>query len=175
MTAATHEQIQVGQKFPNIAFTTYTNFKGPEDQTGERVRTNTHDALHDKTFIVLLVPGAFTGTCSKQLPTYAEKANEANIAVIGPNTCDVMSAWQAASGDTARNITMIGDVELEIIRECGLTLDRPKERGLGPVVAQRAALILVQGVVKEIFVDKDPAKIEETDIDKVLAAYNKYV
>jgi len=103
------------------------------------------------------VPGAFTPTCSaKHLPGYVEKADELRakgvdeIACTAVNDAFVMGAWKDAAG--SEDVTMLADGNGDFAQAIGLTMDG-SGFGMGQR-AQRYSMIVDDGVVKELNVEK---------------------
>jgi Peroxiredoxin len=113
--------IKVGDKVPNINFTTMTA-DGPAP-------VGYDDLFAGKRVALFSVPGAFTPTCSLQhLPGFIQKASELTakgidtIACMAVNDVFVMDAWgksQHADG----KIMMLADGNGEFTSAIGLELD----------------------------------------------------
>ena len=99
--------INVGDKVPNINFTTMTA-EGPSPVSYD-------DLFAGKRVALFSVPGAFTPTCSLQhLPGFIEKASELTakgidtIACMAVNDVFVMDAW-GKSQDAEGKVLMLAD------------------------------------------------------------------
>ena len=141
--------IAVGDKLPDVTLIK-SGAEGPEKvQSGEYFK--------GKTVALFSVPGAFTPTCSaRHLPGYVEKADELKakgvdeIVATSVNDAFVMGAWKASAGADA--VTMLADGNGEFAEAVGLTADM-SGFGLGKR-AQRYSMIVEDGVVKELNVEK---------------------
>ncbi|MGL5813846.1 MAG: peroxiredoxin [Aeromonas sp.] len=155
--------IAVGQSLPAGEFTFIT-------QDGKQVQ-DTQALFAGKKVVLFAVPGAFTPTCSNaHLPGYVVLADEFQakgvdaIYCLSVNDAFVMKAWQAAQNASA--ITMLADGDGSWTQALGLA----KETGaFGGLRAQRFALIAVDGVVQQLFVEA-PGKFEVSDAETLLAA-----
>jgi peroxiredoxin len=86
------------------------------------------------------------------------------IACISVNDAFVMGAWgkDQKAGD---KVMMLGDGNAEFTQAMGLTLDASKA-GLG-TRSQRYAMIVEDGVIKDLFVEK-PGAFEASTAENVL-------
>jgi len=123
--------------------------------------------------VLFAVPGAFTPTCSDHhLPGFVMQADEIlakgvdRIACVAVNDVFVMNAWGSAQG-TGDKILMLSDGLGEFTAAAGLELDLSGP-GLG-TRSRRYAAILQDGVVQELFVEKDTG-VDVSGADKVLKA-----
>jgi peroxiredoxin len=121
--------------------------------------------------VIFGLPGAFTPTCSaKHVPSYvanydALKAKGVDdIICISVNDAFVMGAWgkDQKAGD---KVMMLGDGNGEFTQAMGLTMDGSKF-GLG-TRSQRYAMVVDNGVIKELFVEK-PGAFEVSSAENVL-------
>ena len=139
---------------------------------GDITETSLHAWGQGRRVVLIIVPGAFTPTCSaRHLPGYVEHANafaEKGIDALGcmaVNDIHVMSAWAKAVGAQGK-VDMLADASgaaaaaMEI-----LTVDVPV---LGNVRAARLALVAEDGIVKQIYIEK-PAAFEVSSAEHVLA------
>ena len=110
---------------------------------------------------VFALPGAYTPTCSaKHVPGYVQeaealkKAGVDEIWCISVNDAFVMGAWgkEQKAGD---KVMMLADGSGEFSNAMGLTMDLTKN-GMG-VRSQRYAMIVQDGVIKDLFVEKPGA------------------
>lgn len=107
--------------------------------------------------VLFAVPGAYTPTCSaRHLPGFMEKASDFRakgvelIACVSINDAFVMGAW-AKKHAVSDDITMLADGNGAFTQALGLGRDM-SERGMG-LRSQRYAMILQDGIVKELFVE----------------------
>lgn len=155
--------ITVGQSLPAGEFTFITS-------EGKQT-LDTHSLFAGKKVVLFAVPGAFTPTCSNaHLPGYVVLADKFKakgvdaLYCLSVNDAFVMKAWQQAQN--AEVITMLADGDGSWTRALGLA----KETGaFGGLRAQRFALIAVDGVVEQLFVEA-PGKFEVSDAESLLAA-----
>ena len=126
-----------------------------------------------KKVVLFAVPGAFTPTCHQNhLPGFlkhhdAIKAKGVDrIACLAVNDIFVVSAWAEQSG-VGDKLTMLADGSAQFAKAIGLDLDLT-ERGLG-VRAKRFAMIVEDGVVKELMIEDSPGQAEASGAEAVLA------
>ena len=129
------------------------------------------DLTRGKKVVLFGLPGAFTPTCSaKHVPSYLEHYDELKskgvdtIACLSVNDAFVMGAWgkdQKADG----KVMMLGDGNGDFTQAMGLTMDGSKF-GLG-TRSQRYAMIVDNGVIKDLFVEK-PGAFEVSSAENVL-------
>ena len=86
------------------------------------------------------------------------------VACISVNDAFVMGAWGKDQG-VGDKILMLGDGSGEFSKAMGLSMDLTKN-GLG-VRSQRYAMIVQDGVIKELFVEK-PGAFEASTAENVL-------
>ncbi len=157
--------ISVGRKIPDTA----VDVTGPD----EPMATATPVIFLATKAVVFTVPGAFTLTCSaRHLPGYVEKAHDFRrkgvglIACVSINDIFVMQAWadKTKVGDA---VLMVADGNGTFIRGLGLDADQ-SDRGMG-MRAQRAAMILDDGVVTDLFIEPQ-GSFGVSSAESVLAA-----
>ena len=155
--------IQVGDRLPQATFMTPTP-EGPAP-------ISTDEVFKGKRVALFAVPGAFTPTCSaKHLPGFKQQAPTLKskgvdtIACISVNDAFVMGAWgkEQKAGD---KVLMLGDGSGEFSNAMGLTMDLTKN-GMG-VRSQRYAMIVQDGVIKDLFIEK-PGAFEVSAAENVL-------
>src|SRR6201746_1508912 len=155
--------IKVGDTIPSMKLMVATA-DGPKE-------TSTDEIFKGKRVVLFAVPGAFTPTCSvKHLPGFVQNAEAMKakgvdtIACISVNDAFVMGAWgkEQKSGD---KVMMLGDGGAEFTNAMGLTMDLTKN-GMG-VRSQRYAMIVQDGVIKDLFVEK-PGAFEVSAAENVL-------
>ena len=157
--------LSVGDTIPNVKLMTMTADGLAPVQSGE--------VLGKGKVVLFAVPGAFTPTCSDHhLPGFVMQADEIlakgvdRIACVAMNDVFVMNAWGAAQ-NTGEKILMLSDGLGEFTAAAGLELDLSAP-GLG-TRSQRYAAILEDGVVKELFVEKDTG-VNVSSADAILKA-----
>jgi peroxiredoxin len=107
--------------------------------------------------VLFAVPGAFTPTCSaKHLPGFKEHVADFRakgvdkLVCISVNDVFVMGAWGKDQG-VGDDVLLIADGNGEFTKAVGLELDGARF-GMG-LRSQRYAMLVDDGVVKELFVE----------------------
>jgi len=141
--------INIGDKVPNINFTTMTA-EGPSPVSYD-------DLFAGKRVALFSVPGAFTPTCSLQhLPGFIGKASELTakgidtIACMAVNDVFVMDAW-GKSQDAGDKVLMLADGNGEFTSALGLDLDATGF-GMG-TRGQRFSLVINDGTVEVVNIE----------------------
>lgn len=155
---------KVGDKVPSATL----RMLGPE---GPKAVTTEELFAAGKKVVAFALPGAFTPTCSaKHVPGFVAEADKLKakgvdtIACISVNDAFVMGAWgkEQKAGD---KVMMLGDGNGEFTQAMGLTMDGSKF-GLG-TRSQRYAMVVQDGVIKDLFVEK-PGAFEVSTAENVL-------
>ena len=155
---------KVGDKVPSATL----RMLGPE---GPKAITTEELFAPGKTVVAFALPGAFTPTCSaKHVPGFVADADKFKakgvdtIACISVNDAFVMGAWgkEQKAGD---KVKMLADGSAKFTQAMGLSMDLV-ERGMG-VRSQRYAMIVDNGVIKDLFVEK-PGAFEVSTAENVL-------
>lgn len=141
--------IKIGDKLPAV-----TLFEG---DPGTKIQVP--DLFIGKRGILFGVPGAFTPGCSKtHLPGYVGKADEIKgkgidlIVCVSVNDPFVMGAWgQAHKADG--KVLMLADTKADFARATGLDVDLKDV--LGSVRCKRFAMIIDDGIVKDLQIEPD--------------------
>jgi peroxiredoxin len=157
--------IKAGERMPSGTFKMATA-DGRRDLT-------TEELFKGKKVVLFAVPGAFTPTCdAKHLPGFVQLAEQLRqkgvdtIACFAVNDVFVMGAWGKHShvGD---KVLMLADGNGDYARALGLAFDG---RGFGMGErAQRFALIVDDGLAKQVFVEA-PGEFKVSSAEHVLAA-----
>jgi peroxiredoxin len=156
--------IKVGEVLPDATFKTLGE-NGPAD-------VSTKDVFSGKRVALFGVPGAFTGTCSKEhLPSFvkhydalrAKGADE--VVCLAVNDPFVMAAWAKAGG--ADKIRMLSDWSGTFVDALGLSFDG-SGFGLGKR-SKRFSMVVENGVVKSLNVEESPGKVTTTGGNELLA------
>jgi len=141
--------IKAGERMPSGTFKHMTP-EGPKDLT-------TDELFKGKKVVLFAVPGAFTPTCdAKHLPGYVELADQITakgidtIACFSVNDVFVMNAW-GKSSNVGSKVLMLADGNGTYAQALGLAMDG-SGFGMG-TRAQRFALIVDDGVAKEVLVE----------------------
>lgn len=158
--------IKVGDRIPSSRFRVTTP-DGPAWKT-------TDEIFKGKKVVLFGVPGAFTGTCHKShLPGFIQNAAAIKakgvdtIAVTGVNDHFVMDAWKEASG-AAGKVEFLSDGNGEFAKAIEMTFDA-SGNGLG-TRSKRYAMVVEDGVVKQLSVEEAPGKVELTSAENLLKA-----
>jgi peroxiredoxin len=155
--------IKIGERMPAGTFKVMSE-KGPADLSSAEL-------FGGKRVLLFAVPGAFTPTCdARHLPGYVEhfEALRAKgidtVACLAVNDVFVMNAWGKA-GNALGKVLMLADGNGEYTRALGLELDA---RGFGMGQrAQRFAMLVEDGVVKQLYVEA-PGQFKVSAADYVL-------
>jgi len=162
--------IKVGDTLPSATLQEYSEVEGEGCSIGPNA-VDVTKAAAGKTIALFALPGAFTPTCSaKHVPGFVTSFDQIKakgvdtIACISVNDAFVMGAWgkEQKAGD---KVMMLGDGSGEFSNAMGLTMDLTKN-GMG-VRSQRYAMIVQDGVIKDLFVEK-PGAFEVSAAENVL-------
>jgi glutaredoxin/glutathione-dependent peroxiredoxin len=141
--------IQVGDRLPEATFMTMTK-DGPQPITVEAIFKGVKAVL-------FAVPGAFTPTCSaKHLPGFKEHVADFRakgvdkLVCLSVNDVFVMGAWGKDQG-AGDDVLLIADGNGDFTKAVGLERDGARF-GMG-LRSQRYAMLVDDGVVKELFVE----------------------
>ncbi|MHC4550247.1 MAG: redoxin family protein [Planctomycetota bacterium] len=144
-------RIQVGDRVPDVILRTLTD-EGP-------VEIESAKFFRGRKVVLFAVPGAYTPTCNKHLPTFVEHADAikakgvAEIACLAVNDPFVMDAW-SRSHEALHKVTMLSDGNAEFSEALGLTFDGTGF-GLG-IRSLRYAMIVEDGTVTALEVEETP-------------------
>jgi glutaredoxin/glutathione-dependent peroxiredoxin len=158
--------INVGDKIPSVTL---------KQLTPEGVKEVTTDEIFGgKKVVLFAVPGAFTPACSQRhLPGFVERAVDIKgkgvdeIACVAVNDAFVMGAW-GRDQKTEGKVRMLADGSGDFVRALGLELDLSKG-GLG-IRSQRYSMLVDNGVVKSLNVEKQPGQVDVSGADAMLRA-----
>jgi glutaredoxin/glutathione-dependent peroxiredoxin len=155
--------IQENTKMPTGELQQLTN--------GEMICHNTDELFANKKVVLFAVPGAFTPTCSAaHLPGYVVSADQLSakgvdaIICLSVNDAFVMNAWGEAQN--AENIMMLADGDGSYTKALGLGMETA---GFGGFRSQRYAMIIENGVVKSLHLEK-PKEFEVSKAEVILNA-----
>ncbi|KAL7419829.1 hypothetical protein Q5752_005745 [Cryptotrichosporon argae] len=130
--------------------------------------------------ILVLVPGAFTPTCSSQVPGYIEHyadlraAGVADVYVVSVNDMFVVNAWKktfADSGPHGADVKFAADDQAALAHALGLVLDAQGLLG-GPRL-KRGVVIIQDGKVVDVVVEPNPGESTVTQADSVIKTLQK--
>ncbi|ESK89416.1 thioredoxin peroxidase [Moniliophthora roreri MCA 2997] len=123
--------------------------------------------------VFLFVPGAYSGTCSGQVPKYIAKYQEfvakgiKNVYVVAVNDAFVMKAWKAQLAPEGTGVRFLADDKGELTSSLGLLFDATAF--FGAPRAKRSVVITDGDKVESIAVEPVPSEVTVTDVDKILA------
>jgi glutaredoxin/glutathione-dependent peroxiredoxin len=133
---------------------------------------STDEVFKGKKVVLFAVPGAFTPTCHKNhLPGFLKNADAIKakgvdaIAVTSVNDVFVMAEWRKASGAEGK-IEFLADGNADFAKALDLTLDG-SAGGLG-LRSQRYAMLVEDGVVKQLNIEDAPGKAETSSAETLL-------
>jgi glutaredoxin/glutathione-dependent peroxiredoxin len=156
--------IKVGDRLPEAKF----RVMGPD---GPGWKT-TEEIFKGKKVALFAVPGAYTGTCHKMhMPSIVQNADAIKakgvntIAVTGVNDVFVMSAWKRDT-DPDNKIDFLADGNGEFAKALDMTFDG-SGNGLG-TRSKRYAMLVEDGVVKQLNVEEAPGKVDVSGGDALL-------
>ena len=136
------------------------------------IETSLYDWGAGKSALLIVVPGAFTPTCSaRHLPGYIDHAEDFGakgieaLGCMAVNDIHVMSAWSEASGATGK-IDMLADASGEVAEAMGIAVVNVPV--LGNTRAGRLALVAQDGVIEQLYIE-EPAAFEVSAAEYVLA------
>jgi len=128
--------------------------------------------------VLVLVPGAFSPTCSSQVPGYQEQYSAfkskgvQDIYIVSVNDMFVMNAWKEKLGKDvtggAQEIKYAGDDAGSLASALGLVLDAQAVFG-GPRL-KRGAIVIEDGKVLSVAVEPNPGAVTVSHADEVLKA-----
>jgi glutaredoxin/glutathione-dependent peroxiredoxin len=158
--------ISVGDKIPSVTL---------KQLTPEGVKEVTTDEIFGgKKVVLFAVPGAFTPACSQRhLPGFVERAADIKakgvdeIACVAVNDAFVMGAW-GREQKTEGKVRMLADGSGDLVRALGLELDLSKG-GLG-IRSQRYSMLVDNGVVKSLNIEKQPGQVDVSGAEAMLRA-----
>jgi peroxiredoxin len=158
--------IKVGDPLPASRFRVTT----PEGPAWK----STDDIFKGKKVVLFGVPGAFTGTCHKShLPGFIKNADAIKakgvdtIAVTGVNDHFVFDAWREAS-NVGGKIEFLADGNGDFAKAIDLTFDG-SGNGMG-TRSRRYAMLVEDGVVKQLNIEEAPGKVDVSSAENVLKA-----
>jgi glutaredoxin/glutathione-dependent peroxiredoxin len=158
--------ISVGDKIPSVTL---------KQLTPEGVKEVTTDEIFGgKKVVLFAVPGAFTPACSQRhLPGFVERSADIKakgideIACVAVNDAFVMGAW-GRDQKTEGKVRMLADGSGDFVRALGLELDLSKG-GLG-IRSQRYSMLVDNGVVKSLNIEKQPGQVDVSGAEAMLRA-----
>lgn len=156
--------IKVGDRLPDTTFYVLTS-EGPKPKS-------TGEVFKGRKVALFAVPGAYTPTCSNvHLPSFAKNADAFKakgidaIAVTAVNDPFVLAHW-VKSGGAEGKIEALGDGNAQFAKAVGMDFDA-SGRGLG-TRSKRYAMLVEDGVVKQLNIEEQPGQCTVTSGDEIL-------
>ncbi|KAG7356934.1 AhpC/TSA-family protein [Nitzschia inconspicua] len=177
----TFEPIREGQTLPEIDVEVVVS--STASSVGEIFTATIHEVIGGPgTNLLIGMPGAYTPTCTTQLPEYVKITDELkklgvnNIAVVTTNDKFVNSAWAKDLGILAKDdekagtvasgtVTILADGDGDLVQQLGLTEDMGY--GVG-VRSKRFVIILEDGVVQRVEVDEGMEECDKTRPENIV-------
>ncbi|KAK9375383.1 Redoxin [Lipomyces chichibuensis] len=167
--------LNAGDKFPEgvkFLYIAYTPEVADIKACGIPIQLDFDKEFHDKTVVIVSIPGAFTPTCTaNHIPPFVEKFETLKskgvdaVIVLSANDPFVQSAFGKVNGVTDESFIFATDPAAEFSKLAGLSIDLPPAFGTRTA---RYAIIVSNGVVKYIEVDANG--VAGSGVDAVLAA-----
>ncbi|KZT20714.1 Redoxin-domain-containing protein [Neolentinus lepideus HHB14362 ss-1] len=123
--------------------------------------------------IIVGLPGAFTGTCSGQVPGYIQKYDEFQakgvneIYIVAVNDAFVMKAWKDELAPSGTPVKFIADDTGNFTSKVGLLFDASPL--LGAPRSKRYVIITDGDKVSSITVEPNPGELTTCAAEKILA------
>jgi len=156
--------IKVGDRLPEAKF----RVMGPDGP----VWKGTDEVFKGKKVVLFAVPGAFTPTCSNNhLPGFLKNADAFKtkgvdmIAVTGVNDVFTFDAWRKATG-AGTKIEFLADGNADFAKAIEMAFDG-SGGGLG-VRSKRYAMLIEDGVIKQLNIEDVPGKAEASSAEALL-------
>jgi len=156
--------IKVGDRLPEAKFRVM-GAEGPAWKT-------TDEMFKGKKVVLFAVPGAFTPTCSNNhLPGFLKNADAFKtkgvdmIAVTGVNDVFTFDAWRKATG-AGTKIEFLADGNADFAKAIEMAFDG-SGGGLG-VRSKRYAMLIEDGVIKQLNIEDVPGKAEASSAEALL-------
>lgn len=156
--------ISKGDRLPEATFKVMTP-DGPANRT-------TAEVFGGKRVLLFAVPGAFTPTCHKNhMPGYVQNIDAIRARGIDAVVCTavndvfVLTAWGKATNSEGK-IELLSDGNADFSKAVGLDFDG-SGFGLG-TRSKRYAMLVDDGVVKELEVEDAPSKADVSSAEKMM-------
>ena len=157
--------IKVGEHLPEAEF--------PVKTADGMVKRSVSEIFGGRKVAVFAVPGAFTGTCQNvHVPGFLKNADALKakgvdeIVCVAVNDPFVLAAWAEVVG-TNGTITLLSDGNGTFTRAIGLSIDL-SAGGLGER-SRRYAMLVEDGVVKQLNIEEAPGKAEASSAETLLS------
>ena len=158
--------ISIGDSLPEATFRVLGT-DGIETLTSSQI-------FGGKKVVLFAVPGAFTPTCHlKHLPGFVSNADAFKqkgadtVACVAVNDVFVLDTWGKATGAQGK-VLILSDGNAEFTKKIGLDFDG-SGLGLG-TRSKRYAMLVDDGVVKELNIEDSPAVADASTAEKLLAS-----
>ncbi|EOO01990.1 putative tsa family protein [Phaeoacremonium minimum UCRPA7] len=156
--------VNVGDEIPNLEVLV-------EGSPGNKVNLAREFASGNG--LIIGVPGAFSGACSQtHVPSYITHPRIQDVGqvfVVAVNDAFVTKAWgEALDPGKTTGFRFLGDPSAEFTKALDLDFDASKI--FGGVRSKRYALVIEDGKVKSVNVEKDNTGTNDSMADKVLGA-----
>jgi peroxiredoxin len=157
--------IAIGDKLPAATFKKFGG-DGMVDVTGDEL-------FGGRKIVLFAVPGAFTPTCHEQhLPGFVRQAAALKakgvdeVVCVAVNDPFVLRAWEEQSG-VGETVKVLSDGNAAFTRAIGMEVELA-----GPFLGTRSkryAMLVDDGVVKELMVEDNPGQVTGSGADAILA------
>lgn len=159
--------VKVGDKIPQVPLYAKT----PTDEI------NIADQLKGEKAVIVGVPGAFSGGCTKtHIPGYLQNLRAFNekgynkLFVVAVNDVFVMDAWASLLSEHSISdeaVKFLADPKGDFVGALDLKFDASKF--FGNERSKRFALLVEDGIVKQAFVEPGNTSIDVSEATKVLS------
>jgi len=157
--------IAIGDELPPTTFKTFGD-DGMVDVAGA-------DLFGGRRVVLFAVPGAFTPTCHEQhLPGFIRHAADLRakgvdeVVCVAVNDPFVLRAWAEKAG-VGDSVILLSDGNAEFTRAIGMDVELT-----GPFLGTRSkryAMLVDDGVVKELMVEDSPGSVAVSGAEQMLA------
>ncbi|KAF9072451.1 Redoxin [Rhodocollybia butyracea] len=130
-------------------------------------------ALKPGKTVIVGVPGAFSGTCTAQIPGYIKnydnfKAKGVNeVYVVAVNDAFAMKAWKEQLAPEGTGVRFMADDKGTFTSSLGLMFDATAV--FGAPRSKRYVIIADNDKVESIFIEEDPTKVTITGAETILS------
>lgn len=162
--------LKVGDKAPN--------FELPSKQADGIKKIKLSDNAGKKNTVLLFVPMAFTGVCTKELCEISAGLNQytslnADVWAISGDNPFAQEAWAQKEKIT---VPLLSDYEHKVAAAYGCAYDSflpAKNLGMGGVPKRSAFVVDKQGIIRYAEINDDPGKLPNFDAIKACLAQLK--
>ncbi|KAE9399684.1 Redoxin [Gymnopus androsaceus JB14] len=123
--------------------------------------------------IIVGVPGAFSGTCTAQIPGYIQKYDQFKakgvneVYVVAVNDAFAMKAWKEQLAPEGTGVRFMADDKGSFTSSLGLMFDATPV--FGAPRSKRYVIIADGDKVESIFIEEDPTKVTITGAETILS------